>query len=546
MRMEIRSRLLSVSLAVTSLACRPAGQGDVNEPGTTTDEEPATSEPGAEDHADELPSYAPPVAHSQFYGVKAEYELTQVERSVLDVVTSMYTWELHDASLSAVLGEFATLDMDPYTLSPGFLRQLINWRGQIYSSVELQEYTLPSHVCATSAVSDPCKKAIEELFTMQRREMSPGVTRMGLHVELEGDRAKLMLAFAREQLRLQPIPVVIAAGAEFTAVGELAKGFSAPHAERVDPKGQVAVMRSRFADDQFEFVVRCEQGSGTYQYEVLAVGDRGIEVAANFSIYCGDEPPARIPLVTYSMEKVASVGDAVEASFELLQEERARYGVAPLERDERAAYVAELHSVEMSQFDRIAHVSEQSGDVSRRFFDAGIRSMIIRENVARGHSVEGIHAGLMDSPAHRAALLDADVTHVGIGVAFRTDETGVDMIFITQNFYTQDEDSSAILRHRIDVGRKASGLPELNWSPDLSIEAGKINYDAVGPDDKHFMQFMKDHGLRNIEIHRFTDAAFSDLVADPFWWTLDGRAQIGVALKPGKGSHPVLVVLVGR
>ncbi len=54
----------------------------------------------------------------------------------------------------------------------------------------------------------------------------------------------------------------------------------------------------------------------------------------------------------------------------------------------------------------------------------------VGENVGMGADVASIHAAFMNSPAHRANLLDGDFTQVGMGTA--TDETG--KLYVAQVF----------------------------------------------------------------------------------------------------------------
>ena len=52
------------------------------------------------------------------------------------------------------------------------------------------------------------------------------------------------------------------------------------------------------------------------------------------------------------------------------------------------------------------------------------------ENVAAGYAADGVVAGWMDSPGHRANILDPSATHIGIGYAVSTSGT----TYFTQNF----------------------------------------------------------------------------------------------------------------
>ncbi len=73
----------------------------------------------------------------------------------------------------------------------------------------------------------------------------------------------------------------------------------------------------------------------------------------------------------------------------------------------------------------VAHVSPTTGAHDDRLRAAGFLAGLSLENVARGYSADEVHEGLLASPGHRANLLHATVTHVGIGVARETDGAGL-------------------------------------------------------------------------------------------------------------------------
>jgi hypothetical protein len=58
----------------------------------------------------------------------------------------------------------------------------------------------------------------------------------------------------------------------------------------------------------------------------------------------------------------------------------------------------------------------------------------VLENVARAYGVGEAHAGLMNSPGHRANIMSATATHVGIGVVLGEEVSGRREMFVTQVF----------------------------------------------------------------------------------------------------------------
>src|SRR5206468_3912660 len=91
-------------------------------------------------------------------------------------------------------------------------------------------------------------------------------------------------------------------------------------------------------------------------------------------------------------------------------------GLRPLAMDQRLREVARAHSAEMFQLGYFSHNSPVSGSPADRLRRAGLSLAIAGENLAYAPSVEVAHQGLMASPGHRANILEAGYSRVGIGV----------------------------------------------------------------------------------------------------------------------------------
>ena len=73
----------------------------------------------------------------------------------------------------------------------------------------------------------------------------------------------------------------------------------------------------------------------------------------------------------------------------------------------------------MSQYGFASHTSPKGEGLSHRSLQLKGRAERIFENLAVGSTVEELHEQLMASPAHRAAVLDSEVTHVGVGLSVK-------------------------------------------------------------------------------------------------------------------------------
>lgn len=115
----------------------------------------------------------------------------------------------------------------------------------------------------------------------------------------------------------------------------------------------------------------------------------------------------------------------------LINADRSEAGLAPLVPSTAAADVAEAWSQFMSDIDDLAHNDGWFTTETRRRLGAGA----LGENVATNVDLDDAHHRLMNSPGHRANILDPRFTHVGIGAV--NGPTGA--WWITQDFFQMKE-----------------------------------------------------------------------------------------------------------
>jgi uncharacterized protein YkwD len=98
--------------------------------------------------------------------------------------------------------------------------------------------------------------------------------------------------------------------------------------------------------------------------------------------------------------------------------ERARHGLRALTVDQRLAAAAQAHSADMVRRAFFAHESPDGRQVWDRAVAAGYAYRKVAENIAAGQrSAEEVVRGWMESPGHRANILDGDLTQIGVGRA---------------------------------------------------------------------------------------------------------------------------------
>ncbi len=131
--------------------------------------------------------------------------------------------------------------------------------------------------------------------------------------------------------------------------------------------------------------------------------------------------------------------------LKLINAERAAVGADPLKLELRLNDSSEDHSDWMLNVDRFSHTGQGGSSAGDRMKDAGFQfsgNWTWGENIAwqseRGATglsddVANLHQSLMNSPGHRANILNPNFDYIGIGIE-RGDYNGWDAVMVTQNF----------------------------------------------------------------------------------------------------------------
>lgn len=114
----------------------------------------------------------------------------------------------------------------------------------------------------------------------------------------------------------------------------------------------------------------------------------------------------------------------------LVNKERAEAGIKPLAMDEDLIKVARKHSADMLARGYFSHYSPEGKSAYDRLRADKIRFLLVGENLALAPTVKIAHAGLMNSPGHRANILRPQFRKVGIGIM----DAGPRGIMVTQKF----------------------------------------------------------------------------------------------------------------
>ncbi|MDA9555431.1 CvpA family protein [Pelobium sp.] len=114
----------------------------------------------------------------------------------------------------------------------------------------------------------------------------------------------------------------------------------------------------------------------------------------------------------------------------LVNKERLKAGLSILKKDIEIREVARAHSIDMFKKGYFSHINLENKSPYDRMLQKHITYIIAGENLALAQTVEIAHEGLMNSPSHKANILNPKFGRVGIGIV----DGGINGIMVTQDF----------------------------------------------------------------------------------------------------------------
>lgn len=101
---------------------------------------------------------------------------------------------------------------------------------------------------------------------------------------------------------------------------------------------------------------------------------------------------------------------------DLVNQVRTAHGLNPLTVDVRLTEAARKHTELMVQHSALSHQFEGEPSPQARVSNEGLSSDAEGENVDLNQTIAGAHDALMQSPPHRANILDPDYNVIGVGI----------------------------------------------------------------------------------------------------------------------------------
>jgi len=114
-----------------------------------------------------------------------------------------------------------------------------------------------------------------------------------------------------------------------------------------------------------------------------------------------------------------------EELLDLLNQTRVQAGLDPLSSDPLLTNAAENHSESMAADDFFSHTGADNSSPFERMQLEGYQFRAAGENLAAGYSTpESVLEAWMNSPGHRANILNSNFTEIGVGYDYLANDTG--------------------------------------------------------------------------------------------------------------------------
>ena len=136
------------------------------------------------------------------------------------------------------------------------------------------------------------------------------------------------------------------------------------------------------------------------------------------------------PTQTTSPASGTTLSAQEQQALTLLNNDRAKYGLAALKSNSQLTRLAENYAKDMISRGFFAHNNPEGQTPFDRMSQAGISYRTAGENLAINSSVTAAEAAFMNSSGHRANILNSSYTEVGIGVV----QSSSGSVYVVQEF----------------------------------------------------------------------------------------------------------------
>jgi len=168
----------------------------------------------------------------------------------------------------------------------------------------------------------------------------------------------------------------------------------------------------------------------------------------------------------------------------LLNQERTRRGLKPLQLEPQLVTVARRHSQLMAERSALSHQFSGEPDLNARLTPTGIHFDVSGENVAVNTTAAGAHKGLMGSPPHRENILNPRYNVIGIGVVRTGQQVWVTQDFVGRLPNISAADAEVQIAHQFNSLRtsaRSRALPVIANPRLRDLACQMARYDSISP-----------------------------------------------------------------
>jgi uncharacterized protein YkwD len=134
--------------------------------------------------------------------------------------------------------------------------------------------------------------------------------------------------------------------------------------------------------------------------------------------------------LSFTVNSSAVRTDLEAQMLAMVNEERRKAGLPALKPDPELTRVARAHSKDMFARGYFSHFTLEGKTLADRLKAGGVIFLNAGENLALAPTIRLAHSNLMNSPGHRANILNQSFGRLGIGVL----DGGIRGLMVTQNF----------------------------------------------------------------------------------------------------------------
>lgn len=151
------------------------------------------------------------------------------------------------------------------------------------------------------------------------------------------------------------------------------------------------------------------------------------QTMTRLTVHPGSDETVKLP---YTSKTSMVRPDLENEMLEMVNNERQKEGLKPLQPDPELQLVARNHSKDMLARGYFSHFTPERKDPFDRMKEAKVKYITAGENLALAQTLFIAHNGLMKSPGHRANILNAKYGRIGIGIQ----DAGIYGLMISQEF----------------------------------------------------------------------------------------------------------------